>query len=174
MTIPRFGWQQFRIMLVLWERGRATAREITEKLNREEPIAHSTVQALLRQLERKGAITASATDSGGRTGSDSISITVGTSTPEVTVDSITPDTMPRGTSIDAIIAGSGFQAGASVTFENGKVPAPTADVTSVDGTTIEATVTVPSKAKVGVSWDVRVTNPDSSSGVLVDGLTVTR
>ena len=118
-------------------------------------------------------ITASATDSGGRTGSDSIGITVGTSTPEVSVDSITPDTMPRGTSIDVIITGSGFQAGASVTFENGKVPAPTADVTSVGGTTIEATVTVPSKAKVGVSWDVRVTNPDSSSGVLVDGLTVT-
>jgi len=57
MTISRFGRQQFRIMLVLWERGRATAREITEALNREEPIAHSTVQTLLRQLEKKGAIT---------------------------------------------------------------------------------------------------------------------
>ena len=57
MTISRFGRQQFRIMLVLWKKGRATAREITEALNREEAIAHSTVQTLLRQLEKKGAIT---------------------------------------------------------------------------------------------------------------------
>jgi BlaI family penicillinase repressor len=44
-------------MMVLWEKGRATAREITEALNQHEPIAHSTVQTLLRQLEKKGAIT---------------------------------------------------------------------------------------------------------------------
>ena len=57
MTSPRFGRQQLRIMLVLWEKGRATAREIAEVLNRAEPIAHSTVQTLLRGLEKKGAIT---------------------------------------------------------------------------------------------------------------------
>ena len=42
---------------MLWEKGQATVREITDALNREEPIAHSTVQTLLRQLEKKGAIT---------------------------------------------------------------------------------------------------------------------
>ena len=57
MAMPRFGRQQLRIMLVLWEKGRATAREVTEALNREEPIAHSTVQTLLRELEKKRAIT---------------------------------------------------------------------------------------------------------------------
>jgi BlaI family penicillinase repressor len=57
MATSRFGRQQFRIMLVLWEKGRATAREITEALNLHEPITHSTVQTLLRQLEKKGAIT---------------------------------------------------------------------------------------------------------------------
>ena len=44
-------------MLVLWKKGRATAREITETLNQDERIAHSTVQTLLRGLERKGAVT---------------------------------------------------------------------------------------------------------------------
>ena len=32
------------------------AREITEALNETEPVAHSTVQTLLRQLEAKGAV----------------------------------------------------------------------------------------------------------------------
>ena len=53
----RLGRIQMRIMQVLWERGRATAREITESLNAEEPIAHSTVQTLLRGLEVKDAVT---------------------------------------------------------------------------------------------------------------------
>ena len=50
------GRMQNRIMQVLWERGKTTAREITEELNREQRTAHSTVQTLLRKLERKGAI----------------------------------------------------------------------------------------------------------------------
>lgn len=45
-----------RIMQFLWSAGRANAREITDSLNAEEPIAHSTVQTLLRQLEEKNAI----------------------------------------------------------------------------------------------------------------------
>ncbi|MHC4441531.1 MAG: BlaI/MecI/CopY family transcriptional regulator [Planctomycetota bacterium] len=56
MSIPRFGRVQLRIMHVLWSKGRANAREITEALNKEEPIAHSTVQTLLRKLEAKGAV----------------------------------------------------------------------------------------------------------------------
>jgi hypothetical protein len=44
-------------MQALWDRGSATARDITEELNAEEPIAHSTVQTLLRQLQTKGAVT---------------------------------------------------------------------------------------------------------------------
>jgi BlaI family penicillinase repressor len=43
-------------MQVLWERGRATARDITAQLNAEDPIAHSTVQTLLRGLEAKQAV----------------------------------------------------------------------------------------------------------------------
>lgn len=45
-----------KIVQVLWEKRRASARQITEALNREGPIAHSTVQTLLRKLEAKGAV----------------------------------------------------------------------------------------------------------------------
>jgi BlaI family penicillinase repressor len=55
MTTPRFGKMQLMIMQVLWERGRATARDITDALNRTQTVAHSTVQTLLRKLEAKGA-----------------------------------------------------------------------------------------------------------------------
>ena len=56
MTSPRLGRVQLKIVQVLWQKGRANAREITELLNRDEPIAHSTVQTLLRKLEAKGAV----------------------------------------------------------------------------------------------------------------------
>jgi BlaI family penicillinase repressor len=56
MSHVRLGKVQLKIMHVLWERGRVSAREITDGLNRDAPIAHSTVQTLLRKLEAKGAV----------------------------------------------------------------------------------------------------------------------
>jgi BlaI family penicillinase repressor len=56
MEKSQLGRMQFRIVQVLWDRGQASAREITDALNASEPVAHSTVQTLLRQLEAKGAI----------------------------------------------------------------------------------------------------------------------
>ncbi len=56
MGETQLGRMQFRIMQVLWDRGRASAREITDSLNESEAVAHSTVQTLLRQLEAKGAV----------------------------------------------------------------------------------------------------------------------
>jgi BlaI family transcriptional regulator, penicillinase repressor len=53
----RLGKVQTQIMEILWRRGEATAREITEELAGTEALAHSTVQTLLRKLEAKGAIT---------------------------------------------------------------------------------------------------------------------
>ena len=53
---PRMGKVQLQIMQVLWERGEATAREITDALNLTAPVAHSTTQTLLRKLEDKGAV----------------------------------------------------------------------------------------------------------------------
>ena len=49
-------------MQVLWDRQRANAREITEALSETEPVAHSTVQTLLRQLKAKGAVSHEAED----------------------------------------------------------------------------------------------------------------
>ena len=43
-------------MQVLWDLGRANAREITDALDAPGAVAHSTVQTLLRQLEAKGAV----------------------------------------------------------------------------------------------------------------------
>lgn len=56
---PKLGRVQLQIMQVLWAKGGATAREITDELNHQSktPIAHSTVQTLLRKLEEKGAVT---------------------------------------------------------------------------------------------------------------------
>ena len=51
-----FGRVQYQIMQVLWEKNRANAREITDALNKIRPMAHSTVQTLLRKLEEKGAV----------------------------------------------------------------------------------------------------------------------
>jgi BlaI family transcriptional regulator, penicillinase repressor len=55
MSKLKFGLVQLRIMQVLWEKGEANAREITDALNKIKPIAHSTVQTLLRKIEAKGA-----------------------------------------------------------------------------------------------------------------------
>jgi BlaI family transcriptional regulator, penicillinase repressor len=54
--IARLGRVQLKIMRVLWDRHRATAKEITDALNEHEPVAHSTVQTLLRSLEAKRAV----------------------------------------------------------------------------------------------------------------------
>jgi len=56
MTDLQMGKIQLRIMKFLWEKERANAREITEALDKIEPIAHSTVQTLLRILEQKGVV----------------------------------------------------------------------------------------------------------------------
>ncbi len=54
--IPKLGRVQLQIMQILWERGEATAREVTDALNVTEPVAHSTTQTLLRKLEAKHAV----------------------------------------------------------------------------------------------------------------------
>jgi BlaI family penicillinase repressor len=51
-----FGRVQMQIMGVLWDMGRATAREVTDAMSKRRRISHSTVQTLLRQLESKGAV----------------------------------------------------------------------------------------------------------------------
>lgn len=93
----------------------------------------------------------------------------------VAVGSITPNAASApDTSVDVTISGSGFSPGASVTFENGGGKAPAAsNITVVDSTTITATVTVsykgPNRPRL---FDVRVTNADGGTDVLVEGFVV--
>jgi BlaI family penicillinase repressor len=56
MSATQLGRVQLLIMQVLWTRAEATARDITDAINETEPIAHSTVQTLLRGLEDKNAV----------------------------------------------------------------------------------------------------------------------
>lgn len=126
--------------------------------------------------EGSHTINARATDSAGNVGGDSNSVVVDNEpSSAVSVTSIEPATMQAGTTIGVTITGSGFAAGAEVTFANGNGPAPIAsNVLVSDPNTIIATVTAksggPPRNRV---WDVRVTNPDGSSGVLPGGFTVT-
>jgi BlaI family penicillinase repressor len=56
MTEVQLGRIQLLIMQILWEKKKATAREISEALNRIRPFSHNNVQLLLRHLEKKGAL----------------------------------------------------------------------------------------------------------------------
>jgi len=118
------------------------------------------------------ALNARATDSASNQATDGIGVTVNNSSAPVVVTSISPPSMQKGTTSPVTINGSGFMAGAQVTFEGGKGAPPTASVSSATGTEIAGTVTVKVNAKPNTAWDVRVTNPDSSSGVLAGGFTV--
>ena len=94
-----------------------------------------------------------------------------------TITSISPTTMKTGTSTTSFtITGTNFVGGATVTFQNGTGPAPTASAVTVNGTgtTITATVTVPSGgAPRNRVWDVKVTNPNGQSAVISQAFTVT-
>lgn len=96
--------------------------------------------------------------------------------PGVSVTAIDPATMPAGGSIEVTITGSGFVAGATPTLENGTGPTPAiTNVVVLDATTITATITAGGGGPPGTRlWDVRVTNPDNSTGVLVRGLSVVK
>ena len=93
----------------------------------------------------------------------------------ISVTAIDPNSGAMGGTIIVQISGTGFVAGASVSFESGQGPAPSASgVEVLDANTITATVSIPSGGpKRNRSWSVRVTNPDGGSAVLVNGFTVT-
>ena len=128
------------------------------------------------------SVTAIAKDTIGQTNDDTAgNVTVdnsgGGGDPVVppTVASITPDTIVSGSSIAATIDGSGFVAGATVSFANGSGPTPSASNVAVSSDT-SITLTVSTKSggpKRDRVWDVVVTNPDGGSASLAGGLTVT-
>ena len=95
--------------------------------------------------------------------------------PQVIVSQITPNSMNTGTMIGVEILGSGFVPGASVTLENGTGPTPTVSDVVVEAGTIMAVISASNGGPHGSRvWDVRVTNPDSSTDVLEDAFTVVK
>jgi hypothetical protein len=95
--------------------------------------------------------------------------------PQVIVSQITPSSMNTGTMVDVEILGSGFVPGASVTLENGTGPTPTVSDVVVEAGTIMAVISASNGGPHGSRvWDVRVTNPDSSTDVLEGAFTVVK
>jgi len=84
------------------------------------------------------------------------------------VSSITPtETTPAAAINNAVITGENFMAGATVDLDNGS--AHSLSVTFVSAT--QLLVDIPSGLDLGI-YDVVVTNPDTQSGVLIDGFLV--
>jgi len=100
--------------------------------------------------------------------------TTTTPTVQVTIQSIDPNTAQANTTLTVTITGSGFQNGAVVAFEGGLgLPQEIVAVQVVNPTTIIVTMNTRNDGTSGTQvWDVRVTNPDNSSAVLVDAFTV--
>ena len=87
---------------------------------------------------------------------------------------MTPNSVQANTTVPLTITGSGFQNGATVTFEGGSgLPQEIITTQVVNSNTIVVTLTARNDGSAGVQvWDVRVTNPDTSSAVLADAFTV--
>jgi hypothetical protein len=75
----------------------------------------------------------------------------------VTITSISPNTIKKGTTIQVTITGTGFAPGMAVGFENGSGPAPVTSNVSITATTVTATVSVKSGGnRTTRYWDLRV------------------
>jgi hypothetical protein len=90
------------------------------------------------------------------------------------ITSIVPNMAQAGTTVNLTITGTGFANGAVVIFEGAQGPSPQVTNTSVvNPNTIVITVNVTADSSQGNQiWDVRVTNPDSSTAVLPDSFRV--
>jgi hypothetical protein len=94
--------------------------------------------------------------------------------PSLTIQSINPNSVQADTTVALNITGTGFQTGALVTFENGQgLPQEIVTIQVVNSTTVLVTINAHNDGTFGTqAWDVRVTNPDNTTTVLVHGLTV--
>jgi hypothetical protein len=90
---------------------------------------------------------------------------------EPSVTSTSPDSRPQGTTNqDITVAGSGFVSGAAVSFAGTGI---TVNSMAFGGSTsLVANITISSSAATG-QRDVTVTNPDTGTGTLIGGFSVT-
>jgi hypothetical protein len=98
-----------------------------------------------------------------------------TPTPPVSIQSINPIGAQANTTVIITISGSGFQNGAVVTFEGGQgLPQEVLAVQVLNSNTLMVTINARNDGAFGTQvWDIRVTNPDHSTAVLLDAFTVT-
>jgi len=110
-----------------------------------------------------------------RTATVNVNVSVTEVTPsEVIVSHVSPRSLWAGRPGTLMIRGDGFMEGLTVTFEGGAGPAPTVTSVRVLGAgSLVSRVTAPNGPLATPQvWDVRITNPDGSSGVLKEALTV--
>jgi hypothetical protein len=94
-------------------------------------------------------------------------------TPQLTIQQIVPNSAQANTSLNLTITGTGFLNGAVVTFEGGiGLASEVVTVQVVNSTTLVVTVNVMSSVPSAQAWDVRVTNPNASTTLLLDAFTV--
>jgi hypothetical protein len=100
---------------------------------------------------------------------------IATTAVQVTVQGVAPNTAAANATVVLTITGSGFQNGAVVAFEGGLgLPQEVVAVQVLNPTTLAVTVTARNDGSQGNQiWDIRVTNPDASTAVLLDAFTVT-
>jgi hypothetical protein len=101
-------------------------------------------------------------------------VTVSEPPADLSLDAISPNSSPMPNTLGVTVSGSGFMAGASLSFSGGGGPAPNiSNVTVVDANTLTATVTIskggPPRTR---SWDVTVSNPDGATDTLAQGFDV--
>lgn len=98
--------------------------------------------------------------------------TTSTSEP-LSILAIDPVSAQANAAVTMTITGTGFQSGALVTFEGGEGTLhEILAIQVVDSNTIVVTMTSRNSTPVAQLWDVRVTNPDASTIVLMDAFTV--
>ena len=92
----------------------------------------------------------------------------------VTVTGISPASGTRGTTLSSVsIGGSGFASGASVKLNRtGYTDVPATGVIAGSSNLITCSISIPAGTTYGL-WNVVVTNPDGSNGMLLNGFRVT-
>lgn len=92
----------------------------------------------------------------------------------IAIQGVTPNAAQADSTVVLTITGSGFQSGALVAFEGGQgLPQEIVTTQVVNSNTIIVTFIARNDGTLGAQiWDIRVTNPDTSSAVLADAFTV--
>ncbi len=106
-------------------------------------------------------------------GTSAIKSSAFTIDPSITVVSIAPKTGVRGTTVPAVIAGTGFMPGATARLtRSGSADIRAGDVVVVSPAQIACTLVLPLTASTG-TWNVVVTNPNGAIATKTSAFTIT-